>query len=135
MEKPNLLNMVRSMMSQADLPLSFWGYALETVELTLNRVPTKSVEKTPYEMWTGKHPRLSFLKVWGCEAYVKHLMSDKLTPKSGECFFVGYPRETNGYYFYNKNEGKVFVACNGVFLEKEFLSKEVSGSKVQLEEI
>jgi hypothetical protein len=29
----------------------------------------------------------------------------------------------------------VFVACNGVFLEKEFLSKGVSGSKVQLEEI
>jgi hypothetical protein len=29
----------------------------------------------------------------------------------------------------------VFVARNGVFMEKEFLSKGVSGSKVQLEEI
>jgi len=58
-----LLDMVRSMMSQADLPLSFWGYALETVAFTLNWVPTKSVEKTPYEMWTGKRPELSFLKV------------------------------------------------------------------------
>jgi hypothetical protein len=48
---------------------------------------------------------------------------------------VGYPRETKGYYFYNKAEGKVFVARNGVFLEKEFLSKGFSGSKVQLEEI
>ena len=74
--------MVRSMMSQADLPISFWGYALETAAFTLNRVPTKSMEKTPYEMWTGKHPGLSFLKVRGCEAYVKRLMSDKLTPKS-----------------------------------------------------
>jgi hypothetical protein len=62
-------------------------------------------------------------------------MSDKLTPKSDKCFFVGYPRETKGYYFYNKEEGKVFVAHNGVFLEKEFLSKGLSGSKVQLEEI
>jgi len=62
-------------------------------------------------------------------------MSDKLTPKSDKCFFVGYLRETKGYYFYNQAEGKVFVARNGVFLEKEFLSKEVSGSKVQLEEI
>jgi hypothetical protein len=33
----------------------------------------------------------------------KCLMSDKLTPKSGKCFFVGYPRETKGYYFYNKS--------------------------------
>jgi hypothetical protein len=62
-------------------------------------------------------------------------MSDKLTPKSDKCFFLGYPRETNGYYFYNKVEGKVFVARNGVFMETEFLSKGISGSKVQLEEI
>jgi hypothetical protein len=57
-----LLGMVRSMMSQIDLSLSFWGYALETVVFTLNRVQTKSVERTPYEIWTGKHPELSFLK-------------------------------------------------------------------------
>jgi hypothetical protein len=57
---------------------------------------------TPYEIWTGKHPRLSFLKVWECDAYVKRLMSDKLTPKSDKIFFVDYPRETKGYYFYNK---------------------------------
>jgi hypothetical protein len=62
-------------------------------------------------------------------------MSDKLTPKSDKCFFVGYPRETKGYYFYNKAEAKVFVARNGIFMEKEFLSKGVSGRKVQLKEI
>jgi hypothetical protein len=127
--------MVRLMMSQTDLSLSFWGYTFENVVLILNRVPTKFVERTPYEMWTGKHPGLSFLKVWRCEAYVKCLMSDKLTPKSDKYFFVGYPRETKWYYFYNKTEGKVFVAHNDVFIEKEFLSKWVSGSKVQLEEI
>ena len=66
-----LLDMVRSMMSQSDLPLSFWGYALETAAFTLNRVPSKSVDKTPHEMWTGKSPSLSFLKIWGCEAFVK----------------------------------------------------------------
>ena len=66
---------------------------------------------------------------------MKRLTSDKLTPKSDKCFFIGYPRETKGYYFYNREEGKVFVARNGVFLEKEFLSKGVSGRKMQLEEI
>jgi hypothetical protein len=122
-------------MTQTDLPLSLWGYALESVVFTLNRVLIKYVERTPYEIWTGKHPGLSFLKVWGCEAYVKLLMSNKLTPKSDKCFFVGYPREIKGYYFYNKAEGKVFVSHNGVFMEKEFLFKGVSGSKVQLEGI
>ncbi|KAK8669924.1 hypothetical protein V6N13_104691 [Hibiscus sabdariffa] len=48
--------MVRSMMSHSDLSISFWGHALETAAFTLNRVPSKSVQKTPHEMWTGKRP-------------------------------------------------------------------------------
>ena len=62
----NLLGMVLSMMSLTSLPLSFWGYALETATFTLNRAQSKSVETTPYELWFGKKPKLSFLKVWGC---------------------------------------------------------------------
>ena len=73
-----LLDMVRSMMSLTDLPLSFWGYALETAAFTLNRAPSKSIEMTPYELWFGKKPKLSFLKVWGCDAYVKKFHPDKL---------------------------------------------------------
>ena len=38
-----LLDMVRSMISLTDLPLSLWGYALETAAFTLNRAPSKSV--------------------------------------------------------------------------------------------
>ena len=67
-----LLDMVRSMMSLIDLPISFWGYALETAAFTLNRAPSKSIEMTLYELWFGKKPKLSFLKVWGCDAYVKN---------------------------------------------------------------
>src|SRR6187399_1705967 len=130
-----LFDMVRSMMSLTDLPLSFWGYALETVAFTLNRAPSKSVETTPYELWFGKKPKLSFLKVWGCDAYVKRLQPEKLEPKSEKCVFIGYTKETIGYTFYLRSEGKVFVAKNGSFLEKEFLSKEVSGRKVELDEV
>ncbi|PKI69439.1 hypothetical protein CRG98_010142 [Punica granatum] len=61
-------------------------------------------------MWYGKCPKISFLKIWGCEAYVKRLSSDKLGHKSDKCYFVRYPKETRGYYFYNPIEGKVFVA-------------------------
>jgi hypothetical protein len=48
---------------------------------------------------------------------------------------IGYPKETIGYTFYLRSEGKIFVAKNGSFLEKEFLSKEVSGRKVELDEV
>ena len=122
------------MLSLTDLPLSFWGYALETAAFTLNRAPSKSVETTPYELWFGKKTNLSSLKVWGCNAYVKRLQPDKLQPKSEKCVFIGYPKETFGYTFYHRSEGKTFVAKFRIFLEKEFLLKEVSGRKVELDE-
>ena len=97
-------------MSLTDLPLSFWGYALETVAFTLNRAPSKSVETTPYELWFGKKPKLSFLKVWGYNAYVKKFHPYKLKPKSEKCVFIEYPKEIVGYTFYHRSEGKIFVA-------------------------
>ncbi|KAK8562295.1 hypothetical protein V6N12_010379 [Hibiscus sabdariffa] len=53
-----LLDRVRSMMSHSDLPISFWGHAFETAAFTLNRVSSKSVQKTPHEIWTGKRPKV-----------------------------------------------------------------------------
>ncbi|GKD52029.1 retrotransposon protein, putative, ty1-copia subclass, partial [Tanacetum coccineum] len=73
-----LLNMVRSMMSLTTSPLSFWDYALDSAARILNMVPTKKADKTPYELWHGKVPNLSYLKVWGCEAHVKRHTPDQL---------------------------------------------------------
>ena len=70
-----LLDMVRSMMSLIDLPLSVWGYALETATFTLNRAPSKSVERMPYELWFGKKPKLSFLKILGLRCLCEKVSS------------------------------------------------------------
>ena len=78
---------------------------------------------------------LSFLKIWRYEAYMKRQISDKLAPKSDKYLFVEYHKETKIYYFYNASENKVFIARNGIFLEREHISKGTSGSRVQLEEI
>ncbi|KAJ9566373.1 hypothetical protein OSB04_002339 [Centaurea solstitialis] len=130
-----LLDMVRTMMCHSTLPMSFWGHALETAAHILNRAPTKSVENSPYELWKGKKPNMSFLRIWGCEVYVKRPTSEKLKPKSDKCFFVGYPRTTVGYYFYNPEENKVFVARNGKFLEEKFLSSGNTRKDVDLQNV
>ena len=58
-----LLDMVRSMMSLTDLPISFWGYALETAAFTLNRAPSKSIEMTPHmNCGLARNPSCRFLK-------------------------------------------------------------------------
>jgi transposase InsO family protein len=60
-----LMDMVRSMMSYSNLPLSLWMVTLKTSIHILNRVPSKSVPKTPYELWTGRVPSLKHVRVWG----------------------------------------------------------------------
>ena len=80
-----LLDMVRLMMSLSTLPLSFWGYALETAAYILNMVSSKLVPKTPMEMWTGRKLILSHICIWGCPAYVLKQSSDKLDAKSELC--------------------------------------------------
>jgi GTP-sensing pleiotropic transcriptional regulator CodY len=51
-EKRNrtLMNMVRSMLSYSTLPIGLWMEALKNVIHILNRVPSKSVSKTLYEL-------------------------------------------------------------------------------------
>jgi len=128
-----LLDMVRSMMARSSLPLSFWGYALISAARILNMVPTKKVERTPFEMWHGRPPSFTYLKVWGCEAYVKRQTPNKLEVQSTKCIFIGYPKEDLGYYFYDPIERKVFVARKGEFLETKFLKEGTSGT-VKLDE-
>ena len=78
---------------------------------------------------------MSFMRIWGCETYVQCQVSDKLGPKSDKCYFIGYPKETKGYYFYIPSQHKVFVAKTEVFLEKDFVSRKTSGSTFNLEEV
>ncbi|GJT32048.1 retrotransposon protein, putative, ty1-copia subclass [Tanacetum coccineum] len=110
-----LLDMVRSMMSRATLPISFWGYALETAAHILNLVPTKKVSKTPFEMWKGKRPSLGHIKIWGCEVFVRREAQDKLEARSEKCLFVGYPEESFGYLFYKPKDNVAQIRC--IFLD------------------
>ena len=58
-----LEDMVRSMISHSSLPESLWGEALKTAIYILNRVPSKAVNKTPYELWTRKIPSIKHFHI------------------------------------------------------------------------
>ncbi|GJR00644.1 retrotransposon protein, putative, ty1-copia subclass [Tanacetum coccineum] len=106
-----------------------WDYALRMRYAFSYGFPTKKVENTPYEVWHRQAPKLSYLKVWGCEALVKRdtlTKSDKLEPKSIKCIVIGYLKETMGYSFYYPPENKVLVARNAEFLENTLITQEAS---------
>ncbi|GJV98312.1 retrotransposon protein, putative, ty1-copia subclass [Tanacetum coccineum] len=87
-----------------------------------------------FKEYIGKNGIVQRRFVWGCEAYVKRDSADKLQQRSVKCIFVGYPKETMGYYFYFPPENKVIVARYGDFLERDLISQEFSGRDCDLED-
>ena len=79
-------------MMQAKLSISFWGDALMTVAYILNRVSSKSVPSTLYEVWKGATPDLKVMLRWGCATYVHNVSHEygKLDPKGKKCIFIRY---------------------------------------------
>jgi hypothetical protein len=65
------MDMVCSMLSNSTLSLSLWMEALKTAAHIINRVPSKSVPKTPYELWTDRKPSINYFHVWGCPTEAK----------------------------------------------------------------
>ncbi|KAF7807931.1 Retrovirus-related Pol polyprotein from transposon TNT 1-94 [Senna tora] len=120
-----LLDMVRSMMSNSKLPIFLWREALKTAVYIQNRVPTKAVSKTPFEIWKGWKPSLNHIRVWGCPAEVRvyNPHEKKLDPRTISTYFVGYAERSKGYKFYCPTHTLKFVESrNAKFLENDTFS-------------
>ena len=107
--------------------MAFWGECLGALVHVWNRCPTDAVKKaTPYELWHGRKPDVSHLRVWGCTAYV-HIQKDKragLGSHMEKCVFIGYPQGYKGWKFYNPTTKKTVIAERADFDERYFpLSK------------
>ena len=63
------------------------------------------------------------------------MLTDKLESKGEKGYFVGYPKETRGYYFYLPERQTVVVSRQAKFLEKDFVFKEQGHKSIELEEI
>ncbi|KAI5339875.1 hypothetical protein L3X38_019148 [Prunus dulcis] len=117
-----LKDMIRSMMSCTNLPIFLWGEALKTANYILNRTPTKSINRIPYEVWNGRKPSIKHLRVWGCKAEAKpyNPVEKKLDPKTISGYFVGYPERTKGYRFYcPKHTTRFIETLRAVFIETD----------------
>jgi hypothetical protein len=110
---------------------------LKTAIHILNRVPSKSVPKTPYKLWTGSEPSLNYLRVWSCpaEAKVFNPNIEKLDSKTVNCYFIGYPEKSKGYRFYCPDRHTKFVETrHAAFLEEELIRGSKVAREINLEE-
>lgn len=115
-----LVESVRSMLVDAQLPHKFWAEALSTAVFLRNLSFTSTVPgMTPSQAWSGKKPSVNNLKVFGCAAY-SHIPKDergKLTPKARKCIFLGYGDAIKGYRLFDPIKGRVIHSRDVVFNE------------------
>ncbi|RVW91499.1 Retrovirus-related Pol polyprotein from transposon TNT 1-94 [Vitis vinifera] len=120
-----LLDMVRSILSSSKLPKFLWTEALKTSVYILNRVPTKAVPKTPFELLKCWKPSLQHMRVWGCSSEVRiyNLQEKKLDPRTISGYFIGYAEKSKGYKFYCPSHStRIVESRNAKFLKYDLVS-------------
>ena len=120
-----LMDMVKSMSSNTKLPQFLWIEALTTIVYILNRVLTKVVSKTPFELFKGWKPNLRHIRVWGClpEVRIYNLQENKLDPRTISGYFIGYAKKSNDYRFYCPSyDTRIVESRNEIFFENDLIS-------------
>lgn len=95
-----------------------WVEAVGTACYLVNRSPTKGLQVSPEERFSGEKPELSNLLVFGTRTmtHIPKVGRKKWDPKSQEGIFVGYAAGSKGYRVYNPRSRKVYVSRDVVFL-------------------
>ncbi|RVW62815.1 Retrovirus-related Pol polyprotein from transposon TNT 1-94 [Vitis vinifera] len=123
MWKLNVMTIIKSNMNKA----STSTYMLESSNLWHGT--QKKAEKTPYELWKGRKPSYTYLRMWGCLAKVAvpPPKKVKIGPKTIDCIFIGYAHNSNAYRFlvYESNipdihKNTIMESRNASFFEDVF---------------
>jgi hypothetical protein len=91
--------------------------------------------RIPEEEWTGKKVNYSFLKTFGCEAFV-HIDKEnrtKLESKSKKCTFIGYGVNDFGYRLWDYENKKIIRSRDVIFNEKVMYKDQLQGKKQEEE--
>ena len=128
-----IMNMVRSMLSEKQMPKEFWAEAANWSSHILNRCPTTALENmTPQEAWTGCKPRVDHFRVFGCLAHV-HVPDQKRTKlddKSKAHIFLGVSKESKAYKLFDPITKKITISRNVKFEENACWKWEQSKGEV-----
>ena len=119
--------MARCLLKQANLPNSFWVRAVDVSFYLTNRYLSCNLlpNKTTFELFYGRKPDLSNLKVFDCSAFrFLEVGVKKLATKAVKGIFVGYGRIHDSHYLYDPVTGKISHSRNVSFNEKNFLALE-----------
>lgn len=126
-----LLNGVRSLLYNKNVPMKFWGEAAKTFIYLLNRSVNINNDKTPFELFHGKPPRVDHLKIFDCISYVKTQTKKrsgyqkKVETRSIKSLFIGYDQFDFTYRVYTLDDKSIIVSRDVIFDEHDQLQSAV----------
>ena len=126
------MNMVRSMLSDKNIPKAFWLEAMNWTIYVLNRCPTLDVKDvTPEEAWSGVKPLVNHFWVFSCIAHVDvpEARKTKLDNRSITCVLLGVSEESKGYRLFDPVTKKIVVSRDVIFEEEKQWDWDVSYDK------
>lgn len=106
-------------LAKLSLPASFWGYALKAVVHVGNRSPRKAASgRTPYELYFGRKPDISHLRVFGCEAFY-HVGGHKFQPRARPGRLIGYAHDqgVKSWLIWDQELKKIILSRDATFRE------------------
>ena len=123
-----ILEKAKCMCAHAGLPYSLWAEAASMATYIYNHLPNAPLKgKSPYELWYGRKPDLSNLKVFGCVAYalVPAAKRRKFADRTEKMRFLGYHKGHRGYKLMERGGNRVFYRTDITFDEHNFLGSEI----------
>ena len=118
-----LEDMSRTMLLENGLPKYFWAEAVNTANYILNRCLIRPIlKKTPYELFRGRKPQISYFKPFGCNCFVHNNGKDnlgKFDARSDPAIFLGYALNSKAYRIFNKRTKVVEESIHVIFDEKD----------------
>ncbi|GKF51192.1 ribonuclease H-like domain-containing protein, partial [Tanacetum coccineum] len=99
-----LIEATRTMLVDLKLPTTFWVEAVITACYVQNRVlAIKPHNKTPYELFLGRKPTLSFMRPFGCPVTILNTIDHlgKFDRKADKGFFIRYSINSKAFRVFN----------------------------------
>ncbi|GJX43871.1 putative ribonuclease H-like domain-containing protein [Tanacetum coccineum] len=99
-----LIEVARSMLADSKVPTTFWAEAVNTACYVQNRVlDIKTYNKTPYKLFLGRKPALSFMRPFRCPITILNTIDHlgKFNGKADEGFFIGYSTNSKAFRVFN----------------------------------
>ena len=108
------MDFARTLMIEKNVDLKYWKEAISTIVHTLNWVQLKKdTNKTPYELWYGYKPNVSYLKVFGSKCYLlRESRKGKFDVKSDEGIYLGYSHKSKAYKCLNLSTHKIIESAH-----------------------